>query len=589
MRPAARFLARAAALALLLAAPAAAQFGNEIAYQAQLRNNGAPVTTACDFQFSLWTADIGGGTQVGTTVERLGIPGSDGLFRTTADFGVNPYTTSQQLWLQVAVRNPAGTGSYVAMTPRQRLTASPFSLGTRGLTVNSSSNVGIGTAAPADRMHVAGGRIRVEQESGVGTNSPGVLILSNGTKSNFVFTDSVAAGGHLNIRTDSATNHVILQNGGTQGNVGIGTGSPGSLLSMGTSLDTTKPKLSLWESGTDRWGFGMQASTMTFWTGGTVKAALDSDGEFGIGTLTPMNPLEVVRSTNPSIAITQSGGARCELAVAAGLGNWSSSALANDMVIRHTNGSQIHLLSGSGGSALTIRGDNNVVVNNSLGVGINPPTQRLHVNGNALVTGDVTAQANLNGNRLFVNDSATGINKIGTSLSGNARLSVTSQASGGEQYAVVGFGSFCSTTGTYANCSDERLKKDIKPIEGALSHVLSLRPVGFSWRADEFPEMALHADRGALGFIAQDLQKVFPSLVFDGPNDFLAISMTELIPVLTAAMQEQQKQIEALKTESSDLRATNAALAARLERIEAYLQLQANRDAQAPETAVAAK
>jgi hypothetical protein len=49
------------------------------------------------------------------------------------------------------------------------------------------------------------------------------------------------------------------------------------------------------------------------------------------------------------------------------------------------------------------------------------------------------------------------------------------------------------------------------------------------------------------GFIAQELQKIMPSLVIEGKDKdkLLSVNYTALIPVLTQALQEQQKTIKA--------------------------------------------
>lgn len=140
-------LGLAASLALAAGSSSALAQGTAITYQGQLKNSGAAVNSATDMQFSLWTLATGG-SQVGSTVTSLAVPVSEGLFTAPMDFGVNPYTSSQNLYLQVAVRNPAGSGSYVPMGTRQLLTPSHFSLATRGINVDALGKVGIGTNAP---------------------------------------------------------------------------------------------------------------------------------------------------------------------------------------------------------------------------------------------------------------------------------------------------------------------------------------------------------------------------------------------------------------------------------------------------------
>jgi hypothetical protein len=76
----------------------------------------------------LWDA-VSGGVQVGSTqtVNNVGV--ANGRFTITLnadnEFGVDAFT-GQERWLQIAVRCPAGTGSYTTLQPRQSLTAAPY-------------------------------------------------------------------------------------------------------------------------------------------------------------------------------------------------------------------------------------------------------------------------------------------------------------------------------------------------------------------------------------------------------------------------------------------------------------------------------
>jgi hypothetical protein len=100
----------------------------------------------------------------------------------------------------------------------------------------------------------------------------------------------------------------------------------------------------------------------------------------------------------------------------------------------------------------------------------------------------------------------------------------------------------------WTNASDRRLKHDIKPIGEGLSFVKKLRPV----------EYVYNTGKGGkeLGFIAQDVQQVMReenmspagyNLVPVMQGDTLGLNYTQLIPVLTKAIQEQQAVIEALQ------------------------------------------
>lgn len=67
-------------------------------------------------------------------------------------------------------------------------------------------------------------------------------------------------------------------------------------------------------------------------------------------------------------------------------------------------------------------------------------------------------------------------------------------------------GSFSNTTGAYSSFSDKRMKKNIQPMESMLDMINKLQPVSYIIKTD-----ATNTQR--LGFIAQDVQKVFPSFV----------------------------------------------------------------------------
>ncbi|MBN1889850.1 MAG: hypothetical protein JW850_17775, partial [Thermoflexales bacterium] len=106
--------------------PEAAGYSYAFTYQGQLENGSGPVDGACDLQFSLWTA-ASGPSQVGTTLSVPNVTLVDGLFTARLNFGAAAHTGSAR-WLEIAVRCPAGDGSYTTLTPRQELTAAPAAL-----------------------------------------------------------------------------------------------------------------------------------------------------------------------------------------------------------------------------------------------------------------------------------------------------------------------------------------------------------------------------------------------------------------------------------------------------------------------------
>jgi phage shock protein A len=63
-----------------------------------------------------------------------------------------------------------------------------------------------------------------------------------------------------------------------------------------------------------------------------------------------------------------------------------------------------------------------------------------------------------------------------------------------------------------------------------------------------------------IGFLAQDLQKVYPNLVFADKKGVLSIDYNGLIAVLVESIKEQQSVITNLQTSNSNLQTSNANL-----------------------------
>jgi hypothetical protein len=103
-----------------------AALGTAFTYQGRLNKDGNPVGGTCDFQFSLWDA-LSGGTQIGSTITKYNVAVNNGFFTEQLDFGASAFNGDAR-WLQIAVRCPAGSGSYTTLSPRQPLTAAPYAL-----------------------------------------------------------------------------------------------------------------------------------------------------------------------------------------------------------------------------------------------------------------------------------------------------------------------------------------------------------------------------------------------------------------------------------------------------------------------------
>jgi len=163
----------------------------------------------------------------------------------------------------------------------------------------------------------------------------------------------------------------------------------------------------------------------------------------------------------------------------------------------------------------------------------------------------------------------------GTSSSGNTwGLHATAPLSG---YAGWFSGNvYC--TGSYLP-SDERLKNDIQPLQNALDKIMKLEVKTYNFKQDY---KTMHLPTGKQnGFIAQNLESVFPELIKesadktvdkDNPLEFKAVNYIGMIPVLTAAIQEQNHNTDELKKQNAMLIAENKMLKERMDKFEQALQ-----------------
>lgn len=89
------------------------------------------------------------------------------------------------------------------------------------------------------------------------------------------------------------------------------------------------------------------------------------------------------------------------------------------------------------------------------------------------------------------------------------------------------------------NVSDSRFKTEVLPIKSVLKDVLRLQGVTWQWRSQEFPDYSLPKGQ-SLGFIAQDVEALFPSLVHTDNRGYKSIDYKKITALLVEALKEQQ-------------------------------------------------
>jgi Chaperone of endosialidase len=325
-------------------------------------------------------------------------------------------------------------------------------------------------------------------------------------------------------------------------------------------------------------------------TNGNKVVILQSNGYVGIGTATPTATLDVVswsgvRSvaqhplglgngfyTTTSINLNSADGNQTALykgyfptgKTGDGFALYTG---AND----NTNASKVFSI-GEGGRGYFAGG---------VGIGISTPSQALDVVGNQVLSG-----ALFTGGGLEVGQQATGdrpsyidfhASGIPGALDYSARLvrdpgvdgNITLHNTGTGSINIfsgsnVGIGTGTPTekltvvgnilaTGTITP-SDVRFKENIVTLNGSLSKINQLRGVSYTHKAQFIKERSLK-EGNQIGFIAQELEALFPEFVVTSSDGYKAVDYARLTPVLVEALKEVNAKLEAQQAEINELKA----------------------------------
>ena len=119
---------------------------------------------------------------------------------------------------------------------------------------------------------------------------------------------------------------------------------------------------------------------------------------------------------------------------------------------------------------------------------------------------------------------------------------------------------------SFITSSDARLKHNITPLTSAVKMLNDLNGVRYNYRTDikvtkvspidgstfDEPVVDIKDERKKMGLLAQNVQEVFPELVYQDENGYLGVDYVSMIPVLIEAIKEQQIEINELKKRMSE-------------------------------------
>ena len=217
-------------------------------------------------------------------------------------------------------------------------------------------------------------------------------------------------------------------------------------------------------------------------------------------------------------------------------------------------------------------------IKGNVGIGTPNPAEKVHICeksstlGAAILldsAGETGGRKYYVGSTLSSNSGGAGLFQIYDNTANKARLNINSVGNVGIGTVIPGYtlevaGNAAKSSGgtTWINSSDERLKDVTGEYNRGLDAIVNLRPVTFFYKSSN--PRGLPSDEENIGFIAQEVEEVFPEAVSEGPDGYLDFNMHPVNVAVVNAIKE-------LKAENDYLKAENAMLKKDIEKMKEIL------------------
>ena len=371
--------------------------------------------------------------------------------------------------------------------------------------------------------------------------------LVNGLNINAALADAVTvdSSGRLLLGTTTeghtSADDLTVANSGSGGiTIRSGTSNDGNLwFSDGTSGDAEYRGYVQYEHANDKFNFG---------TAATTRLTIDSSGNFGIGTSSPTDydnaadnlVVKETGNTGSTVATTNTA-SNTSLVFSDGTGNADDKFRGAVQYIH--NGDVMRFLTSATERMRLRTSTGGLMINDDGGTRIGEPM--LHV---------LNGGGSNNVASFFFN----------TTDDRDAVIIRHNRASGGTNATIIkflndqgnGVGSIRSngSSSSFITSSDYRLKENITPISDGITRLKTLKPKRFNFIVD--------AETTVDGFLAHEVTAVPEAIAgtkdeVDSDNNpvYQGIDQSKLVPLLTAALQEEIAKREALETRVATLEA----------------------------------
>ena len=442
-------------------------------------------------------------------------------------------------------------------------------VGVTRVTFASGGNVGIGNTAPGYALTVTRTAPNTEaflHLEGTGdVNAAGINIRDVDTDRLWHIVNRSADNNKLQFyRWNAGWQHVMTMD--LNGGVGIGTTTPGAKLDVAGRVALSgleSPGYGGASAGVAILGTPNSGGGLLFRPAGLNSASGEvlfrSDasyfsGNVGIGTMTPGADVTMTGG------LTINGTGWTQLTVQK---NGTSGFAMNVGQFIAGDVNMYDMVGGTWNLAITLRGGN-------VGIGTGSPRTRFDV---------PTKNSNIVGNGTSQDGPTNAIIEAGNSP---ARYYDWPNGWGGglSTWDIAGSASYLSTRLTR---SDRAYKTNISPIEADPNFVqkfMQLNPVTYNFNRETIPANEWDYQRLHYGFIANEVEKLFPDIVVNAgldPSIKRGLEYDAFIPMLVKIVQNQQKTIENLQQENTSLKSELQELKNELDHLKAYVGLKSQK------------
>lgn len=465
----------------------------------------------------------------------------------------NSFLAHAQSW-SLTGNSGTANGNFLGTTDNKKLNIRTNNQ--NRMTITSAGKIGIGTTTPSSELHLVG-TMQIDRSSIGGATTPAMIL--NGIANNIVTVLQVDGIQKSSYGYDVSTNDFVIATDDvglrpdfiinrTNGFVGLNTKTPSEQLHVAgkvridrastdpyfLQLNTTNlgnALIQFTEGGIQTADMGFDHSTFTLRFCATSTGTrpdltiLSSNGNVGLGTSNPAARLHVDETSFIS-SISGTGAVQ--------IGETSASNLImdnNEMQARFNGaGASLYLNYWSGNVNIAAGGGK---------VGIGKTS-----------TPDITGLQVWHGTS---SGSTYGLRIQNLGANNNNWTLYTQNGSGVLNIYANGIvkGEFDDVSGTYTALSDQRFKKDIQKIDNVLPGVMKLDVKTYHFLENQT------GDKKYIGMLAQDVEKVFPEVVYhntgDDGADFYTMDYSSFGVIAIKAIQELNTVVAEKDAKISDL------------------------------------